>query len=365
MVPAILHEEKEVLEAVKYFPSVSIILPFEPKMSIHRELEHLLQRTVAKVEKDLMAVYTPEKAKPVIDKLRALIKRLDFTTYKRSIAIFVSALMEKVYYLDIPVEEKVIIDQSFEIRDLVYSKKEIHKYLLLVLSGIRSQIFLGNTTQFFRIVSNTSENIESIKNDIPEPVGIFSDPRDRKEIMLDKFLHHVDNGLGHILNAYALPLFVMGTDRTIGHFKKITHHSDRVINYIHGNFEDATEAGIRKAIEPYVADWKKIKQDDLLLQLDAAMGAKKLTTGIKEVWKEATGKKGRLLVVEKNYMYPAQQSDRKEVIYSKNEAIHTSFFIKDAVDDIIEKMFESGGDVEFVDEGVLKDYQRIALIRYY
>ncbi|MGZ5134685.1 MAG: baeRF3 domain-containing protein, partial [Flavitalea sp.] len=232
-------------------------------------------------------------------------------------------------------------------------------------SGSRSQIYLGNTIQFLRIVSNTAENIDAVRNDTPERVGIFSDPAERKEIMLDKFLHHVDNGLGHIVKAYALPLFVMGTDRIIGHFRKITHHSDRVINYIHGNFEDATEAEIREAIAPYVADWKKIKQDDLLLQLDAAMGAKKLTTGIQEVWKEATCKKGRLLVVEKNYMYPAQLGDGKEIIYPKDETIHTSFFIKDAVDDIIEKMFEGGGDVEFVDEGVLKDYQRIALIKYY
>ena len=157
----------------------------------------------------------------------------------------------------------------------------------------------------------------------------------------------------------------MGTDRVIGHFKKITHHSDRVIDYIHGNFEDSSESELREAVAPYVADWKKLKQEDLLLQLDAAKGAKKLTMGIQNVWKEATAGKGRLLVVEKNYMCPALQSDRKEVIYLKDDARHTEFFIKDAVDDIIEKMFESGGDVDFVDEGVLKDYQRIALITYY
>ena len=168
MIPASLHEEKAVLEAVKYLPSVSIILPFEPKMSTHRQLEYQLQRAVTRVEKNLLNTYPSERAQPVIDKLKALITNLDFTTYKRSIAIFVSPLIEKVYYLDIAVEEKVIIDESFEIRDLIYSKKEIHKYLLLVLSGNRSQIFLGNTTQFFRIVANTAETIESVRNDMPE-----------------------------------------------------------------------------------------------------------------------------------------------------------------------------------------------------
>jgi hypothetical protein len=35
------------------------------------------------------------------------------------------------------------------------------------------------------------------------------------------------------------------------------------------------------------------------------------------------------------------------------------------VDDVIEKVLENGGDVEFVDEGVLKDYHHIALILFY
>jgi hypothetical protein len=48
-----------------------------------------------------------------------------------------------------------------------------------------------------------------------------------------------------------------------------------------------------------------------------------------------------------------------------DEAIVNPSYIKDAVDDIIEKMLEYGGDVEFVDEGVLKDYDHIALIKYY
>ena len=32
---------------------------------------------------------------------------------------------------------------------------------------------------------------------------------------------------------------------------------------------------------------------------------------------------------------------------------------------MIEKMFEMGGDVEFVETDMLKDYGRIALIQYY
>lgn len=157
----------------------------------------------------------------------------------------------------------------------------------------------------------------------------------------------------------------MGTAKTIGHFKSISHNTKSVIDYVHGNFEEKTEAEFQKIMKPYVEDWKKVMQTKVLKQLDEAMSHKKLAVGIKEVWKAAALKKGRLLVVEKNFVYPAQQGAKPEIIFRKDENLKNAFYIKDAVDDIIEKVLASGGDVEFVDEGALRDYHKIALIEYY
>ncbi len=365
MLPEILREEKELLDAVHYLPSVSVILPFEPKMSAKSELEYRLKRVTEGVQKALAKDYPADKTGLIVQKLKDLVRNLDYSTFKRSIALFVSPLFEKVFYLDIPVEEKVIIDESFEIRDLVYSKKEIHKYLVLVISSERGRIFLGNTVQFMRLSSISQEHALAPGNDAPERVSNFSDPSERKEILMEKFLHHVDNQLGVILKASPLPLFVMGAERTVGHFKKISHYANRICGFVHGNFDEASEAVIQKAIAPLVTDWKKVKQEDLMLQVDAALGARKLAVGVHDVWKEVNHQKGRLLVVEKNYTYAGRRSEDGQDIFNRDEINDTPFYIKDAVDDIIEKVLQSGGDVEFVDAGLLKEYKQIALIQYY
>jgi hypothetical protein len=366
MISVLSQEEQQVLNVAKHLPCVSLIMPFEPKMALKSDLDHKLKLAFQKVRKQLNANYSDEQAGPVLTKLQMLIHTLDYSTYKKSIGIFVSPLVEKVYYLDIPVEEKIIIDESFEIRDLVYSKKEIHKYLVLVLSAQRSRIFLGNTVKFVRLASNMPHHVAAYKNDIPERVGNFSDPSHRKEVMLEKFLRHIDNNLEIILKAYSLPLFVMGTDRTVGHFKKITHHLKNITGYVHGNFDEASESAIWQAIAPHVADWKYVVQSDLMLRLDAARSADKLAIGINNVWKSATRGKGRLLVVEKNYMvaarYGSNQLREEETALAENI---TPLFLKDAVDDVIEQVLASGGDVEFVDEGLLNIYGHIALIEYY
>jgi hypothetical protein len=138
-----------------------------------------------------------------------------------------------------------------------------------------------------------------------------------------------------------------------------------VIDYIPGNYEDNTESAFQKTMKPYLSDWKNILQKKLLNQIDEAMGNKRLAIGMNAVWKAAEQKRGKLLVVEKNYLYPAQQSDMPEKIFKKDDFNDNAFFIKDAVDDVIEKVLACGGDVEFVDEGILSQYQKIVLIQFY
>lgn len=354
-----------VLEVSHCLPCISLIMPFEPKMSLKKELAYKLKIAFEKIERELLENYPYEKALPVMKKLRQVIKDLNYNTHKISIAIFVSPLIEKVYYLDLLVEEKILIDESFEIRDLIYSKKEIHKYLLVALNHHWTRIYLGSTSKIIRLVSNVPNKLAVYIKDLPQKVSNVSDEKKEKETRFNNVLKHTDNGLSLLLSSYKLPLLVIGNANAIGHFKTITHNSKRIIEYIPVNFTESTEPDLLKIMEPFVADWKKIIQLDLIKQIAEALGKEKLAIGIKEVWEVAEQKRGKLLVVEKNYTYPAQQGAKEETIFKHDEKMKNAFFIKDAVDIVIEKVLASGGDVEFVQEGLLEEYHKIVLIEFY
>lgn len=358
-------EVREVFEAIHYRPAVSIILPFEPKMNAKAELSHHLKFAIDQVDREIRANYPDDLANLVLQKLRRIVRELNFNTFKKSIAIYVSPVFEKVLYLDIPMEEKIMVDGSFEIRDILYAKKELHNYLLLVLSAKWSKVYVGNSSRFVKVKSDVPDHIAAFQNDAPEKVGNFADPSHRKEVLMEKFLHHIDEGMRLLLHAYSLPLFVMGTPRILGHFKAITKNEKNIIGYIQGNYEEATEAELGEALLPYVNDWKKVKMEDLRLQLNKAADAGKLSHGIAEVWRAASQNRGRLLIVEKNFVYGAEHGENSGIIIKPKEPYNKFSYIKDAVDDVIEKVLEQGGDVEFVDEDELLRYDRIALIQYY
>lgn len=355
-------EIEEVMDIPHYLPSVTVIVPFEPKMSSKQELEQQLHSAYSNVRHQLSANYTSEKVSAVLERLNMVIQSLDYTTHKKSLCIFISPLIQKIIYMSISVEPCVIIDESFGVRNILRSKKLHKRFLLMALSGKGCQLYLGDNNKLIRMICNIPADTSVFKNDIAERVSNFSDPASRKEIVLHKFLHSVDNSLSLILESYPLPLIVMGAKRLLGHFKKISHHTGHAVAFIHGNFMESSEADILQRVQPYTEDWNRLKEADLFIQIDKAKSAGKLVGGIKSVYKAASSNNNRLLIVEQDYAFSA------DIISSGVISMHENsspFFIKDAVDDVMEKVLRSGGDVEFVANGALKEFGHIVLIRHY
>src|SRR6185312_1036626 len=82
------------------FPSVSIFLPFNPKMDSKRDITKKLQIAVDKVEQQLFDNFSFEMAMLVMHKLKAILQNLNYSSHKKSLAIFVSPVFEKVFYLN-------------------------------------------------------------------------------------------------------------------------------------------------------------------------------------------------------------------------------------------------------------------------
>lgn len=342
-------------------PAVSILLPFEPMMMLRKELRLKLRHAVETAENEMTGNYPDHEVRAVMDHLHRLLEGLNYNTDRKSIALFASVSYSNIIYLNFTVHEQVVVDRSFQIRDVVYQKKELMQYLVLTLSTTSARIFLGNDGHFLRLRMELPDN----GHEPGERVSHFSDPDELKEKKMHKLLHKTDDALAEIFKIYDLPLFVLGTERVLGHFKAITSMEKHVSAFIHGNYDEAADAELYQAVRPHIEDRKHWEQMNIMRQMDLAMGAGRLVYGIKEVWNEAMHKNGRILIVEKDLHYPAMPGRSTGTIHPYDASINAAFYIKDAVDDIIEQVLTNGGDVAFTDNDMLKEYGGIALIEYH
>lgn len=337
-------------------PLISILLPFEPKITGRNELANRLEWAVMGIKEELDRHYPREETYMLMVRLRKLMDRLNYGTYKKSLAIYLSADTESVFYMDVDVESRISVDEPLTMRHIVQSKKDTHDYLLLVINDRHVKIFKGDLASLKRVQSFTADSAMGYKWDMPTRVSNFSDPLEINETMLEKFLRYTDHCLQMLLVNYPLPVFVLASDKICGHFKKMTDNSQHVVTYIHGNFEDASESSLFVIIKPALTNWRSLRQQHTLLRVETAMGAGKLVAGVRNVCKEASLKKGHLLVIEKSFTTRPVNSQTTGT---------RPFYLEDTVDEAIAQVLASGGDVEFVDDGSLQQYKHIALIKYY
>jgi len=121
----IVPHQPRVIAKIKYLHAVSIFLPVHSIISPKSSLEYRLTLIVEKIKTRLVALYSDEETAWIITKLKHLIQDINYNTHKKSIAIFLSPVLEKVYYLEGEVEEKIDIDEFFERGEQVFRKKEI------------------------------------------------------------------------------------------------------------------------------------------------------------------------------------------------------------------------------------------------
>jgi len=145
----------------------------------------------------------------------------------------------------------------------------------------KEKVFEGNDNHLKLIISNLATHQQ---RDLPEPVGNFTDAATIKEARLKKFLHYVDKVVSQIFIYYPLPVFVMATKKTMGYFQNITKHRKHIAGFVHGNFENATEQEILKALEPILANWNLVKRNYITSKIKIAEDELHLASGIQNVW---------------------------------------------------------------------------------
>lgn len=325
--------------AVDQSPKISMILPFEPLMFSKSDLENRLERVVQLVKATLLSRYARENALPLVFRIQKLFQNLNYFTHKKSIAAFVSPFCEKVDYISFAVEEKILVDGNFKIRDILLCKKHSVQFLVLLFDSNGSSVYLGDPEKVSLIKKNAmQQDLHDVRH----------------------FLYGMDKDLSLVLRGYDLPVFVTGTQEMLDFFSQITTNKASIVSWIPLK-HSPSEQTIRSKLMPYLQRWETIRGQQLLQQVEIARRKRRLVSGVTKVIEAAQFEKNRLLLVENNFSYPigglTGEKDKTVITGSK------AFYIGDAVDEIIEKVLETGNEAEMVPDDSLKRYNRIALIQ--
>jgi hypothetical protein len=176
-----------------------------------------------------------------------------------------------------------------------------------------------------------------------------------------EFIRTVDRHFDHYLRRDPLRFVVVGEKNILSIFESVTAHHDGLIGAVQGDYAATSPHDLGKIVWPIVKNAMAGTNKHAMNDLATADRSQNVAFGIETVGYLADSGVGGTLFVEEDYRLKGgiRETDHSLI---KAEDLDIREPIDDAVDAIVDRVLDKGGNVVFLDSGSLTKHRRIALI---
>ncbi len=355
-----LQEKLVELLQIKESPCISIIKQNDSPSINNEKLRLEVKNGIKKALEDLESQgYDKRLIKKLEERMLHVETSVQYNNYLRGVGLFVSANIAEVLYFPMQVKPKVIVDDSFEIRDLLLHVNRTFQYDVLVLNKKKTRFFNGFGKDLHEVLS--SEIPEGVEDFLERENKAGKDPGKTESIAIEKYVR----ALNHFLRLYApmqMPLILMGDVKLLGYFQKYAKRPNKIIGKIEGSYEDARVSEISEKINRQLQEFSEQWENQLLENIKDDIDRMKYVSGVQEVWQAVAMKEARILLTERGYRVEGYSTkDGLFLVFDPDFAPEGDYH-EDAVDDLVEMTLAQGGESYFLSPGKLDKFDRMLLI---
>ena len=358
------YNERALLDSAQGQPSLTITLPTHRTAPENLQDPIRLKNLITEAASRLTDELGKREAGPLLDRLETLVAEIDYRYTLDGLALFVNDAVAQTFMLPFTLPERVVVDQSFATRDLLFAMNRTPLYWVLVLSEQPTRLYRGASEMLVEV----TEGAFPLTHGGPGgEMGLPNDPAINSSQYRDEhhriFFRAVDEALKPIIAGEPLPLAVVGVDRYLAFFREVSAHAKQITATLAGSHDKTSAHDLGKLIWPEVEAAIAERRAGMLDEFGAAIGANRSASSIDEVWRCVQEGRGDTLLVEEDFRYPAHVDASGMQLTPADDA--ESADVKDVVDEVIAKALNMGGRVVFVANDSLADHGRIALILRY
>lgn len=359
------HDDLKRIQAYRGYPALSLRVRTHRRMPDAQQDPTRLKNLIRHAEKvmrerDISTAVVHD----YINRLDLFHRQLDWRYLDEGLCVFVAAGRLAWVMLPEPVEETVVVGETFLTRDLVRIASRTPRYHLLVLSDQATRWFQGWGR---RLSEETGHGFpmesQAGSHDPPEGFNKGVDPKAYANERSKVFLQRVaETTRAHMNNEHA-PLFVAGVERLQALYREVAGE-DAISGRLSGNFDGRSPHDLAEALAPELERWQQARRHMVLERFQEVKGTRNGVVGLREVGEAAAMARVDTLLVENPYSI-AGTFDREtgRVITIANGG-ESDMAPDDVVDEIVETVVERGGNVVFYQDGRLAGPAIGAILRY-
>ncbi|MBC9929167.1 hypothetical protein [Chitinophaga qingshengii] len=333
-------------------PAVTILLSTHRTFPDNKQDSIHLKNLITTVEKQLYEQYEKRTVWPVLNKIRELESTINHDYNLDTLAIFASGDFIEVYRLPIATTDRYVVGDRFEIRPLLKAIQQSEHYFILSVSR-----------HLIRLLEAFNDKIlYEVKNaDFPYHNSFYTtDPmRLQQDLVMDNLLKEFFNTADKRFKKYyeenPLPVVLLGEERNLVFYQEQMDIKGLVVGTHHGSFDDTSDPEIAKITFPLIQQHIAGKQDTALQAISSAQSAQRLLVDLNDIYTAAENGQADTLYLEQTYL-PVGHIDNGTISLSNGNGS------TDITLPVIDTVLNKGGNVVFLDENALNEYQGIALV---
>ncbi len=349
-------------------PCVSIILHNPSPTIPNRVLQGRLKNAVKEVDHQLQRWHSEsEKVKSIRVHLQQLLDSHIWDTYAPSLAIFINQDIQEITYLPFPVQAKVIVDTSFEVRDILYTMNRLFHHYVLSIGWKNTRMWEGFGKYIFpKDIDGAPDGAEAYREPLNE-IRLMSDRSQYEATLMKKYIrdliHYIDKK-GYI--THAIPWLIAGDPKFVHLFKETFPYPELIVGEMPNTLDHASISEVQQLVEQRLTQMTETYESHLFQGLQKYIDAQRYVSGLEAAWRVIHQGRGMILVVERGYRTEGWSAkNRPEVISLQPMKAPDYLYHEDAVDDLIEACLDRKGRVYFASSKWMKPYRHILTITRY
>lgn len=368
-------EELNVLLTQRGNTCVSIILPLAKYGPEREQNKRLIEQAIQKAEQLWQERYPERSPQPWLFRILQLKEKMDPVHPPQSIGLFVSEEVQLACPFPFLTKEKIVIGNSFEIRDLVKKKQDDQPYLLLTLTFQKAKLYQGHYTHLtpLRQTGLTGIFKESYEYNRPSrstsyagQAHVKSFEREKHDILSKRATQHFQK-IDEIVRRYLAnhtPVVIVADRESLSLYEKVSTIDPTLLLLQEKDPAHLSDNQLGHSGWLLVKKWLDNQLIWWLSQYNEAMGVGQTREGLQACWRAAQEGNCLLMIVDESYHAPGFLESNDYYLLRKPPLLEHRV-ITDAVDDLIEVVLEKKGKVLMAEPGTLPSGNKVILLTRY
>ena len=341
-------------------PVISILAPTHRHAPENQADPILVKNLVTEAKNKLLQLQDKREAAATLDNIDKVVSGIDWENLLDGVAIYANGKGYWAYDLPFSPQPAAIVEDTFAVRELVKALNRTFRYRILVLSESPSRLFLGDRDRLveirsgFPLIHDGPGGKEGLPTDYGQRTSEIRDENHRQ------FFRKVEQALKEVVKDDPAPLFITGVDRYISFWNEIAPQF-KPAGVINGSFDYMKPAELSTHVWPEVEKYFTKQRGAMLERIEKAIASHHFAGGIEEVFEAANQARIEVLIAPEDVMISAWVNDEKTQVTQPGVGVE----IPDIVDETVERVLDSGGEILFLPVADLDKYGQIsAILRY-